>query len=88
MSRFESEPEVEALSARQKDVVFGLIGEWFEMAYDDLVYRVFEFPTNSGHEPSAYISLAKESGKYNEHTYEYRALYPDLGGELVATFKF
>lgn len=87
LARFENELDVKELTSRQKDIVYGLIGDWFETAYDDLIYRIYEFPTNAGHEPAAYLDIAKDRGTYRQVTYEYRATYPDIA-EIVARFTF
>lgn len=87
MAKLEQTTEFQELSMRQKDVVCNMIGEWFELAYDDLVYRIYGFPPDSGFEPEAYLELAKKRGDYRQMTYEYRVVYPDFG-ELVAVFTF
>lgn len=61
------------------DLVTMLIGDWYETALDDLVFRVFRFPTNAGIAPDAYVAEARAKGIYRPLTYEFAATYPDIG---------
>jgi hypothetical protein len=66
------------LPARKKQLVLSIIGDWYETALDDLVYRQYNFPTDAGMSPDEFIERAKEDGVYKETVYEYRAKYPDF----------
>jgi hypothetical protein len=86
IAMFEKHPTFIKLTERQKDTVCNLLGEWFETAIDDVVYRMYEFPLNSGLEPSEYINKVRDDGLYIPMTYCYNVTYPDFC--LYAQFEF
>lgn len=87
MADLEQTKEFQKLTDRQRDVVCSLIGEWYETAFDDLVYRIYGFPMDSAYEPHEYLADAKKRGVYRELSYQYSMCYPDIG-ELTAVFIF